>query len=118
LKFLTIYTKNIWVNFSGRSISANIIADDNDNEIVGGKKASIQWSFEKSKASSGAYNDLYPLSKPISTEKGLRFRIGIISDLDVESKTTGGKWMSYLRRGDLFLHYDAQDPKLSKVKLY
>jgi len=87
---------------------------------LGGKKAAIQWGYDKGKATGNInggheYNDLYPLTKPVSTEKGLRYRIGIISDLDVESKSAGGKWISYLRRGDLFLHFDDANPKLSKV---
>jgi len=79
---------------------------------VGGKKGSILWGASKNVA---MLNSIYPLSNPVQTEKGMKFRIGIISDLDQDSKSSGGKWISYLRRGSLFIRFDREMPKHSKV---
>lgn len=48
------------------------------------------------------YNSTYPLTPPIKTPQGITYRIGIISDMDKESKI--GKefsWQSYLKTGHL-----------------
>ncbi|KAM9314700.1 soluble calcium-activated nucleotidase 1b [Pholidichthys leucotaenia] len=48
------------------------------------------------------YNDTYPLSPPERTEHGIRYRIGIIADLDTASQSPKEKmWFSYMRRGYL-----------------
>ncbi|KAJ8389690.1 hypothetical protein AAFF_G00115660 [Aldrovandia affinis] len=50
------------------------------------------------------YNDTYPLSPPERTPRGVRYRIGVIADLDTASR--GDKaltWFSYLRRGHLLV---------------
>lgn len=80
---------------------------------VGGKKAAIL--FGKASEVDRNYNAIYPLTKPVSTEKGLRYNIGIVSDLDQDSKTSSGKWISYLRRGSLYVQWNSETPKLSKV---
>ncbi|KAJ8345858.1 hypothetical protein SKAU_G00300510 [Synaphobranchus kaupii] len=50
------------------------------------------------------YNDTYPLSAPERTAQGLRYRIGVIADLDTASHgTKGHTWFSYLRRGHLLV---------------
>lgn len=80
----------------------------------GGKKASMLWSTHRRIV----LDTPYPLTKAVSTEKGLRYRIGIISDLDLNSKTSSGKWISYMRRGNLFLQYKNDEPKLSTVIIW
>ena len=80
---------------------------------IGGKRGSLLWGAQR-------YSNInlkYPLSQPVTTEKGLKYRIGIISDLDQDSKTSSGKWISYLRRGSLYLQYNKNDVKESKVCL-
>ena len=34
------------------------------------------------------YNSTYPLSQPVITPSGLRYRIGVIADLDTDSKVS------------------------------
>ncbi|XP_041696839.1 soluble calcium-activated nucleotidase 1b isoform X2 [Coregonus clupeaformis] len=49
------------------------------------------------------YNDTYPLSPPERTAYGsIRYRIGVIADLDTASRSTKGQtWFSFMRRGHL-----------------
>ncbi|KAJ9581244.1 hypothetical protein L9F63_023570 [Diploptera punctata] len=49
------------------------------------------------------YNNTYPLTTPVRTPKGMRYRIGIVSDLDKESKskTEDFTWLSYYKKGTL-----------------
>ncbi|XP_062264968.1 soluble calcium-activated nucleotidase 1 isoform X1 [Platichthys flesus] len=54
--------------------------------------------------SDGRYNDTYPLSLPESTPQGTRYRIGVIADLDTNSRSDKKlTWFSYLRRGYLLV---------------
>ncbi|CAG7831893.1 unnamed protein product, partial [Allacma fusca] len=48
---------------------------------VGGKRGSLLWGSRRWQR-----HGKYPLTDPVTTEKGLKFRVGIISDLDQESK--------------------------------
>lgn len=57
-----------------------------------------------------AYNSTYPLTTPIRTEKGVRYRIAIIADLDTNSKRSDEEWVSYLKSGNLY--YDADNSKV------
>lgn len=49
------------------------------------------------------YNSTYPLSPPVSTPFGIKYRIGIISDLDKNSKSGAESytWVSYFKKGYL-----------------
>lgn len=48
------------------------------------------------------YNDTYPLSPPERTPNGIRYRIGMIADLDLASRSSKDQtWFSYLKRGHL-----------------
>ncbi|KAL4648644.1 soluble calcium-activated nucleotidase 1-like [Arapaima gigas] len=50
------------------------------------------------------YNDTYPLSPPERTLHGLRYRIAVIADLDMASRSQKPlTWFSYLRRGHLLV---------------
>ncbi|XP_069786124.1 soluble calcium-activated nucleotidase 1 isoform X2 [Narcine bancroftii] len=51
------------------------------------------------------YNDTYPLSPPQKTLEGIRYRIGLIADLDTNSKNelNSDTWVSYLKKGYLIL---------------
>ncbi|XP_070596259.1 soluble calcium-activated nucleotidase 1 isoform X1 [Erythrolamprus reginae] len=50
------------------------------------------------------YNDTYPLSSPQRIPEGVRYRIGLIADLDTNSKgPTEHTWFSYLKKGYLTL---------------
>ncbi|KAK7930249.1 hypothetical protein WMY93_006644 [Mugilogobius chulae] len=51
-----------------------------------------------------AYNKTYPLSPPQRTKDGVRYRIGLIADLDTESRSSKDQtWFSYMKRGYLTL---------------
>lgn len=55
-----------------------------------------------SQAGEKPYNDTYPLSPPERTSSGIRYRIGVIADLDTASRGSAEQtWFSYLRRGHL-----------------
>uniref|UniRef100_A0A3Q2QYY3 Soluble calcium-activated nucleotidase 1 n=2 Tax=Fundulus heteroclitus TaxID=8078 RepID=A0A3Q2QYY3_FUNHE len=48
------------------------------------------------------YNDTYPLSPPERTRRGVRYRVGVIADLDTASRNAKGQtWFSYMKRGYL-----------------
>ncbi|CAL8330383.1 unnamed protein product [Lota lota] len=48
------------------------------------------------------YNDTYPLSRPEKTRHGVRYRIGVIADLDTASRSSKEQtWFSYMRKGHL-----------------
>lgn len=54
--------------------------------------------------SSYHYNDTYPLSTPERTPQGTRYRIGVIADLDKNSRRDKEQtWFSYMRRGYLLV---------------
>ena len=54
------------------------------------------------------YNETYPLSPPVVTADGIKFRIALITDLDEASKfdPKKDKWTSYLSLGHLTLRQD------------
>lgn len=48
------------------------------------------------------YNRTYPLTPPVQTAQGIQYRIGVISDLDTDSKASDNKsWISYFKKGYL-----------------
>lgn len=53
------------------------------------------------------YNSTYPLTKPTYTADGVKFRIGVITDLDTESKSKDKKnvWISYFKKGHLLYNH-------------
>lgn len=54
------------------------------------------------------YDDTYPLSKPYLSDKGLTYKLAMISDLDTNSKSNkkDNTWLSYLQTGNLTLSDD------------
>uniref|UniRef100_A0A1L8DXM0 Apyrase n=1 Tax=Nyssomyia neivai TaxID=330878 RepID=A0A1L8DXM0_9DIPT len=66
--------------------------------------ASTNWAAAPSL--NPTYNYTYPLSAPIITNGLQTYRIGIIADLDTESKSKGEKnvWRSFLKKGYLKYH--------------
>lgn len=56
----------------------------------------LSWCLKRKKP----YNDTYPLSPPERTPHGIRYRIGVIADLDTASQSSKGQtWFSYMKRG-------------------
>nr|XP_033818354.1 soluble calcium-activated nucleotidase 1 [Geotrypetes seraphini]XP_033818355.1 soluble calcium-activated nucleotidase 1 [Geotrypetes seraphini]XP_033818356.1 soluble calcium-activated nucleotidase 1 [Geotrypetes seraphini] len=61
-------------------------------------------TLKLSRHSGERYNDTYPLSPVQKTTEGVRFRIGIIADLDTDSRSTKkSTWFSYLKMGYMML---------------
>ncbi|XP_005989145.1 soluble calcium-activated nucleotidase 1 [Latimeria chalumnae] len=61
-------------------------------------------NWKTNKAARGTYNDTYPLSPPQKTAEGISYRIGVIADLDTDSRSTKeNTWFSYLKKGYLVL---------------
>jgi hypothetical protein len=56
------------------------------------------------------YESPYPLTPPLRTERGLKYKFGIISDLDTSSLSKDVKltWLSYLKAGYLTVDIHAQ----------
>lgn len=54
------------------------------------------------------YNSTYPLTKPLRTSQGIRYRIGIVADPDERSKvdSESSTWRSYFKVGYLILSHD------------
>ncbi|XP_076365672.1 soluble calcium-activated nucleotidase 1 [Tachypleus tridentatus] len=59
--------------------------------------------IEKNYKPSLYYNTTYPLTPPVQTDHGLRFRIAVVSDLDTASKAEQEPytWISYIKKGFL-----------------
>ncbi|KAL7379346.1 hypothetical protein ABVT39_026452 [Epinephelus coioides] len=61
-------------------------------------------SHSDTQRSDSSYNDTYPLSPPEHTLQGTRYRIGVIADLDTDSRSDKKlTWFSYMRRGHLLV---------------
>lgn len=49
-----------------------------------------------------SYNSTYPLTPPVKTWRGNRYRIGVIADLDTASRSSKDQtWFSYMKTGHL-----------------
>ncbi len=57
------------------------------------------------------YNATYPLSQPTITVSGMRYRVGLIADLDEQSRVEGKQnvWASEYKQG--YLYYDSSTKK-------
>lgn len=65
---------------------------------------SLRTSHGDTQRSDSRYNDTYPLSPPERTPQGIRYRIGVIADLDTNSRSDKKlTWFSYMRRGHLLV---------------
>lgn len=68
-------------------------------------------------SSSDIYNRTYPLTKPVSTPNGRKYRIGLISDLDTNSKSESKhQWYAYYLKGFLTIntYHDKVSVELDK----
>ncbi|XP_034952160.1 soluble calcium-activated nucleotidase 1 [Chelonus insularis] len=71
------------------------------------------------------YNSTYPMTAPIRTNSGTTYRIGIVSDLDLQSKANEeNKWISYFKKGwltwlpknnHISVHWDEDEISLSST---
>lgn len=59
-------------------------------------------TIKASRGQKKPYNDTYPLSPPVNTKDGVRYRIGVIADLDRASRSSRDQtWISHMRTGYL-----------------
>ncbi|KAM3865051.1 soluble calcium-activated nucleotidase 1b [Diretmus argenteus] len=73
----------------------NIDSNTNRRTLPAGSLSSLQKRERR-------YNDTYPLSPPEKTKHGIRYRIGVIADLDTASRSSKDQmWFSYMRKGHL-----------------
>lgn len=87
-----------------------------DNLPLHGKNIIIMNSFGQNahelsprQGAETAYNYTYPLSPPLRTKDGVRYRIGVIADLDTASRSSKAQtWFSFMKRGYLTLS-DSRD---------
>lgn len=82
------------------SVEGEVDLPDNNHSI----------DFYHRAAFNKAYNKTYPLTRPEITAEGKRFRIGVIADLDENSKSSSkaNTWTSHFKRGYLTLHHNGQ----------
>ncbi|XP_061556659.1 soluble calcium-activated nucleotidase 1 [Phycodurus eques] len=67
---------------------------------------SVGWRADRDRPprTGARYNDTYPLSPAERTPQGTRYRIGVIADLDTNSRSEKTlTWFSYMRRGYLLV---------------
>ena len=57
--------------------------------------------------------EIYPLTPPIQTYDGLKYRIAVIADLDTDSKISDKSWHSYLKLGYLTWNPSKQTVQIS-----
>lgn len=65
-------------------------------------RASERQNAQRPQEGKTPYNDTYPLSPPVKTKDGIRYRIGVIADLDQASHSSQDQtWFSYMKKGYL-----------------
>nr|XP_061791881.1 soluble calcium-activated nucleotidase 1-like [Nerophis lumbriciformis] len=73
---------------------------DGDYPAVHSSRNSLQMLQEWEKP----YNGTYPLSLPVKTNYGVRYRIAVIADLDTASRDPNDRtWFSYMKRGHVIV---------------
>ncbi len=75
---------------------------ENENDFFRDSNRETSRSFSRHLKKEKPYNDTYPLSPPEKTQHGVRYRIGVIADLDTASRSSKDQtWFSYMKRGYL-----------------
>jgi len=74
-------------------LSASDIPPPVVRPVIGGKRASLLWSGKQVNILES--DSSYPITTPIQTEKGLKYRIGIISDLDTGNYYVANSHLTY-----------------------
>ncbi|XP_072240436.1 soluble calcium-activated nucleotidase 1b isoform X2 [Leuresthes tenuis] len=78
------------------------IASEGENAIFRDSYRQTAQSLARHRKRAKPYNDTYPLSPPERTRHGVRYRIGVIADLDTASRSSKDQtWFSYMKRGYL-----------------
>lgn len=71
-----------------------------DEEGFGDINRQTAQSFASHRERRRHYNDTYPLTAPEKTRNGIRYRIGVIADLDTASRSSKEQtWFSYMKIG-------------------
>lgn len=75
---------------------------DGEDDIFRDTNRQTSRRFSRHQKREKPYNDTYPLSPPEKTQHGIRYRIGVIADLDTASRSSKDQtWFSYMKRGYL-----------------
>ncbi|XP_068177053.1 soluble calcium-activated nucleotidase 1b [Antennarius striatus] len=70
------------------------------NDVLGESNGRVAQTLSLRQKEEIPYNDTYPISPPEKTRHGIRYRIGVIADLDTESRSSKDEtWFSYMKRG-------------------
>lgn len=78
------------------------VRGEDEGDIFGDAKRLTARGLSRHQKREKPYNDTYPLSRPQRTERGVRYRIGVIADLDTASRSPKSQtWFSYMKRGYL-----------------
>lgn len=80
------------------------LTDSGDNSSGSRSGREVSRGVAAAESVGSGYNDTYPLSPPEHTADGIRYRIGVIADLDTNSHSKkNNTWFSYLKRGHLLV---------------
>lgn len=75
---------------------------EGEDDIFGDNNRQTTRSIASHQKTEKSYNDTYPLSLPEKTKNGIRYRIGVIADLDTASRSSKEQtWFSYMKKGYL-----------------
>lgn len=78
------------------------IPSESENDVFRDTDGASQQRLIRCQNRGKPYNDTYPLSPPEKTWDGIRYRIGVIADLDTASQSSKDQtWFSYMKRGYL-----------------
>ncbi|XP_038570081.1 soluble calcium-activated nucleotidase 1b isoform X2 [Micropterus salmoides] len=75
---------------------------EGDDDVLRDTNRQTAQSLPRFQKRGKPYNYTYPLSPPEKTKHGIRYRIGVIADLDTASRSSKDQtWFSYMKRGYL-----------------
>lgn len=87
--------------YRDRGLNLQMHSDDDDHIFSDNNRQTARGIARRQRRET-PYNDTYPLSPPQKTKNGLRYRIGVIADLDTASRSAKEQtWFSYMKRGYL-----------------
>lgn len=87
--------------YRNRGHNLQMHSEDEDHIFRDNNRQTAQ-SIARHQKREKPYNDTYPLSPPEKTKNGIRYRIGVIADLDTASRSAKEQtWFSYMKKGYL-----------------
>ncbi|XP_070712534.1 soluble calcium-activated nucleotidase 1b isoform X1 [Pempheris klunzingeri] len=78
------------------------VHSEHEDDLFRDTNGQTEQSLSRRQKRDKPYNDTYPLSPPERTKHAVRYRIGVIADLDTASRSFKDQtWFSYMKRGYL-----------------